>query len=106
LLSKNYNYKGSYNGTDDYGFSALPGGRIVDPRSVGGQAIQAQASSFDGVGTEGCWWSATSHNGNPRFAITWGTLVAMCRVNYDKVNSISVRCIANESTAQQLKAEQ
>jgi len=40
---------GNGNGTDNYGFSALPGG---DGGSDG---------SFNGVGSYGCWWSASEY---------------------------------------------
>jgi uncharacterized protein (TIGR02145 family) len=44
-------YQGaSGNGTDEYGFSALPGG---DGYSDG---------SFSNVGSNGDWWSATEHS--------------------------------------------
>jgi uncharacterized protein (TIGR02145 family) len=42
----------SGNGTDDYGFSALPGG---DGNSDG---------SFGNVGLLGYWWSANEYDGN------------------------------------------
>jgi uncharacterized protein (TIGR02145 family) len=39
------------NGTDEFGFSALPGGI--------GISIGISSGSFSGVGNEGIWWSAT-----------------------------------------------
>ena len=41
----------SSNGTDDYGFSALPGGRVYSD------------GSFYNVGDGGYWWSASEHDG-------------------------------------------
>jgi len=41
-------------GTDDYGFSAMPGG--------GGDAIEG--GNFYGVGAGGTWWTATENNEN------------------------------------------
>lgn len=39
-------FNDNYNGTDDYGFSALPGG------------FRDEKGRFTGVGLHGCWWSA------------------------------------------------
>jgi uncharacterized protein (TIGR02145 family) len=46
----------SGNGTDDYGFAALPGGRSSN-------------GSFFYVGYEGHWWTATEHGDEHAFAI-------------------------------------
>jgi len=68
------------NGTDDFGFSALPGGR-----AVGG---------FDGVGFAGYWWSATELNSQTQSAgirtlngdgLLWNY--------YEKSDMLSVRCV-------------
>ena len=75
----------SGNGTDDYGFSALPGG-------------DGGGSSFYSVGNRGLWWSA-SEDGGPG-----GSLIAKDRdMRYDhddadlnyksKTNLFSVRCL-------------
>jgi uncharacterized protein (TIGR02145 family) len=69
------------NGTDDYGFSALPGG---DGNSGG---------SFSGVGRYGVWWSATDY---PHDAISRDMNYDSGSVfNFDdkKSNLFSVRCL-------------
>jgi len=70
------------NGTDDYGFSALPGGR-------GG-------SYFDAVGDLGMWWSATESNDN----YANGRSMSFRRVDVSVSNGgksfkHSVRCLLN-----------
>jgi uncharacterized protein (TIGR02145 family) len=80
--SSGWNNRG--NGTDKYGFSALPGGY----RYSGG--------SFDNTGGLGYWWTATRHGGG----------YAYCRdiyYGYDDVNEhsyrkghvFSVRCVGD-----------
>ncbi|GHV15212.1 hypothetical protein AGMMS49938_12870 [Fibrobacterales bacterium] len=75
-------YNGIHFGTDDYGFSALPGGRGIS------------GSDFSNVGNSGSWWSATEFsaiyantttmNNNSEYANTGIT---------NKVNFRSVRCL-------------
>jgi len=69
------------NGTDDYGFSALPGGN----GNSGG--------SFTTVGSYGNWWSATEYNATN--AYSWSILSSSAYVNgYDgKTYLLSVRCL-------------
>jgi uncharacterized protein (TIGR02145 family)/uncharacterized repeat protein (TIGR02543 family) len=74
----------SGNGTNDYGFSALPGGG----RSSGGY--------FDYTGVYGFWWTATEYSadkaynrdmGYHRDGVYWG--------NNGKSDAWSVRCVAD-----------
>jgi uncharacterized protein (TIGR02145 family) len=75
----------SGNGMDKYGFSALPGGRIV-------------AGRFDGIGYSGWWISASETNTN---------LVHVRRIyndgddagwgNYGKKFLLSIRCITGDT---------
>jgi uncharacterized protein (TIGR02145 family) len=86
LKSKNeWNENG--NGTDNYGFSALPGGsRFSD-------------GSFDIAGNHGYWWSATAYGINNNFAYNRG-------MGYDadyvysgsnhKSYGFSVRCVQEQ----------
>jgi|GEM_PF-1020645 len=70
------------NGTDDYGFSALPGG---EGKPVG---------SFDLVGIKGYWWSATEYNA--RLAYNWFMgydFSGVAKYDGDKSYLVSVRCI-------------
>lgn len=72
-------------GTDDYGFSALPGGAYVI------------AGIFSSVGINGFWWSATEYNEDK--AWNWEMLNQL----YDRVycgttqkgHMFSVRCVQN-----------
>jgi len=72
----------SDNGTDEYGFSALPGG--------GGNSID----NFYAVGNIGYWWSATESNASyayARYMSYNGTNVYM--LNDGKSALYSVRCV-------------
>jgi uncharacterized protein (TIGR02145 family) len=79
----NYNGK-SGNGTDDYGFAALPGG--------GGGA----GGNFYYAGNYGCWWSSAEYYADARIA--WGQYMYYDYENvyrgYDiKLDLFSVRCV-------------
>jgi uncharacterized protein (TIGR02145 family) len=70
------------NGTDDYGFSALPGG-------IGYGDSFGNAGSYGGL-----WWSSTE--GDAYFAGGWGMNYDDEDVNwyyYDKGSQFSVRCV-------------
>jgi len=56
------------NGTDDYGFSALPGG------------IRGSGGGFGAAGLKGSWWTATERNGNYNYAYN-----RHVHYNYDRV---------------------
>jgi uncharacterized protein (TIGR02145 family) len=79
----------SGNGTDDYGFSALPGGYATD----GGLF-------FYDVGRWGGWWSATEDKNNASKAHSWSTgsgsdlaKIAKIYISDKSYSLISVRCI-------------
>jgi len=55
-LKSKSGWDGSGNGTDDYGFSALPGGR----RNTDG--------GFRNIGKRGYWWTATGHGSGFAFS--------------------------------------
>ena len=74
------------NGTDDYGFSALPGGE------------GSQEGYFYYAGDYGYWWSATENNAD----YTWGRFMvydhefvggSTGRTNRSKTRLYSVRCV-------------
>jgi uncharacterized protein (TIGR02145 family)/uncharacterized repeat protein (TIGR02543 family) len=77
----------STNGTDDYGFSALPGGE----RTSGGTFQRAEASG---------WWWAASENGA---ANAWNRNIGsgdvadavLGETSYSKESGYSVRCVAD-----------
>jgi len=69
------------NGTDDFGFSALPGGYCY-------------GSSFDNVGGDGNWWCASEYGSD--IAYGWGMYYCYEYVDwyYDGKDSLfSVRCL-------------
>jgi uncharacterized protein (TIGR02145 family) len=78
----------SGNGTDEYGFSALPGG-------FGGNSY-GSFDGFDGiggVGDGGYWWSATeSSANNAYYRDMYYDLSSVYRYYTDKPNLRSVRC--------------
>ncbi|MCL2283301.1 MAG: GYF domain-containing protein [Fibromonadales bacterium] len=70
------------NGTDDYGFSALPGGRGYSD------------GSFIYVESYGYWWSASKNNASIayyRYMDYYNSLVS--RYNINKTHLLSVRCL-------------
>ena len=70
------------NGTDDYGFSALPGGY----RRGGG--------GFGVAGKGGGWWSATDNGGSSAVGMGMGHVDGHAyESDYDKRDGFSVRCI-------------
>ena len=79
-------WESKYNGTDDYMFSALPGGYG-----------NVRDGYFDGVGKFGFWWSATENNADfawGRFIHFYATFAA--RNDYYKAGLQSVRCLRDE----------
>jgi uncharacterized protein (TIGR02145 family)/uncharacterized repeat protein (TIGR02543 family) len=71
------------NGTDDFGFSALPGGR-------------GNGSGFDAVGDRGYWWGATDTEFDATFAwgryMHWGNSDVYWTIGY-KSHLYSLRCL-------------
>jgi len=88
-----YEYKGTGNGTDTYGFSALPGG-YGDLNAIG-------RYQFNNVESSGCWWSASkSKTMNPYLASSFAAhslrdLSVNCSGNDYKTLLQSVRCVKN-----------
>jgi len=69
------------NGTDDYGFSALPGG-------YGGTS-----GGFHDVGDEGYWWSSSESNGDNAYRRIMDLRESATYLSRDKIRLYSVRCI-------------
>jgi uncharacterized protein (TIGR02145 family) len=69
------------NGTDDFGFSALPGGFGWD-------------GSFGNVGYRGYWWSATEYDASNAWSrpMYWGSS-DVYRWDFNKTYQFSVRCL-------------
>jgi len=79
-------YEGSGNGTDDYGFAALPGG----DGDSSGKFADAQSGGY--------WWSATEYNANETYIIAMGNGVGFV-AKYSPIPKTtglySVRCVKN-----------
>jgi len=69
------------NGTDDYGFSAMPGG--------GGYS----SSNVVGVGISGCWWSASEYDSDFAYDRGMNYRGRMVRAGDSKSYLFSVRCL-------------
>ncbi|MCL2282683.1 MAG: hypothetical protein FWC26_05135, partial [Fibromonadales bacterium] len=79
-------WNSSGNGTDDYGFSALPGG--------GGNSD----GSFGSVGGYGYWWSASEYHSDGAYSRSMyydGSDVG--RGGDDKTHLFAVRCLEDET---------
>ena len=70
------------NGTDTYGFSALPGG------------FGTSSGIFDNVGNGGYWWSATESNASGAYYRAMGYSGATVSRGYDFMSYLySIRCL-------------
>jgi uncharacterized protein (TIGR02145 family) len=80
-------YNGSSsNGTDNFGFSALPGG------------VRDSDGSFYNAGNRGFWWTATEHGSDNAYAYSRGIFYELDHVlgDYDsKIIAFSVRCVGD-----------
>jgi len=78
------------NGTDELGFSALPGGSGYS------------GGSFDGVGYYGYWWSASEYNSNYAYYrdMRYDCEIAYWNLNV-KYDLLSVRCVQDSGEAVQ-----
>jgi uncharacterized protein (TIGR02145 family) len=75
----------SGNGTDEFGFSALPGGYSGSGGSDG---------SFYDVGNYGLWWSATEHDAaNAWYRLMLYGYASVGRLSNDKSIFLAVRCV-------------
>ena len=76
-------WKSNRNGTDDYGFTALPGGYWDD-----------SSGSFYYLGDYGIWWSDTEGNGSiALYRKLYFGIADVRRDYYDKSHGHSVRCV-------------
>jgi uncharacterized protein (TIGR02145 family) len=94
----------SGNGTDAFGFSALPGGRhskyavAIGTNTGAGVASYTRDTSYD-VGFAGYWWSATEHSGHKSNSMyAYGRYMnnyidGIHENIYDKNDGLSVRCV-------------
>jgi len=81
-LKSTTGWVGNGNGTDDYGFSALPGG------------YANRSGIFRDIGSDGFWWSTTERSADSAFdARLTGDRTDMIRVIDLKTLLFSVRCL-------------
>jgi uncharacterized protein (TIGR02145 family) len=80
-------WNGSGNGTDDYGFSGLPGGY----RGY-------SSGAFNGAGNYGNWWSATENNATDaiKYDLHYDAAGLIRFTNGKKSTGFSVRCVKDE----------
>jgi uncharacterized protein (TIGR02145 family) len=89
----NFNHIDNINGggTDNYGFSALPGGSYsYDTHCIGGNC-------FNAIGDIGHWWTATGTESGVygwRMYFDFNGMV-VCRHDIDNGDGYSVRCVAD-----------
>lgn len=77
-------WNSSGNGTDDYGFSAFPGGSRYHSNGV---------SNYSGV--YGYWWSGTEENSIEAYYRVLQGNGTIYRENFRKSNGYTVRCVRN-----------
>ena len=77
----------SGNGTDEFGFSALPGG------------LGFGSGSFSGIGLDGSWWIASDNNDiayTKGITYLWGSVLSGIS---DKPNLKSIRCLKDQPSS-------
>jgi uncharacterized protein (TIGR02145 family) len=71
-----------WDGTDDFGFSALPGG------------LRALSGNFFDVGSDGGWWSAAENGSGGAWSRHMNSGIDFVGEHYgDKGNGLSVLCL-------------
>ena len=92
------------NGTDDFGFSALPGGLTLLGSSLVGSSLDI-GSIYLSIGKFGAWWSATESNASRVHTIAMNVFRDGLRGELYKSNLASVRCVKDyEATAEEIAA--
>jgi len=81
------NRDGRIGGTDDYGFSALPGGHFFGPSH--------DRTEFSGTGIHGTWWTAAHSGGSASVRGMGHSNGIVGRAENFKSDLVSVRCIRN-----------
>ncbi len=83
-LKARFDWGNDGNGTDDYGFSALPGG-----------GYDNDATDYFGESTSGFWWTADENTDNGigiSISAAYDAFI-MAYGNYGKSSMLSVRCV-------------
>ncbi len=72
-----------FEGTDDFGFSALPGG------------VRYTGGNFSYIGDYGYWWSSTEYSDTHAWlrSLTYGYSIFYRYNNFEKAFGFSIRCI-------------
>jgi uncharacterized protein (TIGR02145 family) len=82
----NYYEGKSGNGTDDFGFSALPGGFLG--------AVGTSKGEFFFGGEYGDWWTTTEGSSGNAYSLTmFSSRAHMGLYNAEKSHGFSVRCV-------------
>ena len=81
-LKSTYGWSNGGNGTDNFGFSALPGGFRV-----------SYDSNFYGAGYDGYWWSSSPSGGGAWYRYLLGNVPEVFRNVSNPRNGFSVRCL-------------
>ncbi|MDR0331404.1 MAG: fibrobacter succinogenes major paralogous domain-containing protein [Chitinispirillales bacterium] len=101
-LKSKSGWKGSGKGTDNFGFSALPGGeRSVferDPRNI--------SAAFLNLGNLGRWWSATGSGEGRAYGRYMLSGKEDGEYGYRTITGLSVRCVQGETEAFQGDSEE
>jgi uncharacterized protein (TIGR02145 family) len=77
------------NGTNESGFSALPGGRRT--------CYDKNVYTFDAIGKWGFWWTSTkfTHKTSRTCSMRY-SMEALHMLDWDKTDGMSVRCVKDE----------
>jgi uncharacterized protein (TIGR02145 family) len=83
-----WNYSSYSNGTDYYGFAALPGGKTLTGSNSNNENV------FSSVGNEGNWWSSTESNSSAAyyFGMSYNSNFVE-KIYTGKWYELSVRCV-------------
>ena len=84
------------NGTDQYGFSALPGGDGYDGITFLGEGY---VNRFSGVGSYGSWWSASEYGYESAYSryFSYDKNTSLI-LSFYKLSLLSVRCVQDDET--------
>jgi len=95
-LKSKEGWNGEGNGTDEYGFAALSGGRGSDRRGYSDEDEHPDGFSFNGVGSSGIWLSATETDAYGNYNRCMGDYyesATICDDGGKDCDLYSVRCI-------------
>lgn len=84
-LRSTYGWENDGNGTDDFGFSVLPGGYR-----------NFTAGLFGDAGSNGVWWSSSPNGGNAWYRNLYVSHPGIYRVTSPPRNGFSIRCLRDD----------